>query len=114
MMDRSGFGLGALAGLVGMACCVSPVILVLVGASSVAYAISLADTLYGDYGWHFRGAALLFAGLGLVWMLRRRQACTLSGARAHWRLALTVLVTMVVVYVALYGITTLLGRLAAA
>lgn len=29
-MDRSGFGLGALAGLVGMACCVSPVILVLV------------------------------------------------------------------------------------
>lgn len=45
-MDRTGLRLGALAGLVGIACCVSPVVLVLLGLASVSFAISLGNTLY--------------------------------------------------------------------
>jgi hypothetical protein len=109
-MDRAGWKLGALAGLVGMACCVSPVVLVLLGLSSVSYAISLGNTLYYDYGWYFRGTALVLAAAGVVAMLRRRRACSLRGARAQWRLLVTVGLTMLLVYAALYGITAYLER----
>ncbi len=111
-MDRTGIRLGTLAGLLGIACCVSPVIMALLGLSSVAFAISLGNTLYYDYGWYFRGAALLLAALGVAGILRRRGACHLRGVRAQWRLLITVLLAMVVVYVALYWVTTYLARAA--
>lgn len=109
-MDRAGLKLGVLAGLVGIACCVSPVVMVLLGLSSVSFAISLGDTLYYQYGWYFRGAALVLAGGGAIGILRGRNACTLRGARAQRRLLLTVVVTMVAVYVLLSALTSVLGR----
>lgn len=111
-MDRAGLKLGALAGFVGIACCVSPVVLVLLGLSSVSLAIDLGNTLYYEYGWYFRGAALLLAVVGVVLILRRRGACSLEGARARWQLLLTVLVVMMIVYVALYVLTAYLARAA--
>ena len=111
-MDRAGLTLGALAGLVGIACCVSPVVLVLLGLSSVSFAISLGNTLYYEYGWYFRGAALLLAAGGVVAILRRRRSCTLRGARAQWRLLISVVLLMVAVYAALYGLTAYLARAA--
>ena len=48
--DRSGLTLGVLAGLVGIACCVSPVVLVLLGLSSVSFALSLGNPLDYEYG----------------------------------------------------------------
>ena len=111
-MDRAGLTLGALAGLVGIACCVSPVVLVLLGLSSVSFAISLGNTLYYEYGWYFRGAALLLAAGGVVAILRRRRSCTLRGARAQWRLLISVVLLMVAMYAALYGLTAYLARAA--
>lgn len=111
-MDRAGLKLGSLAGLVGIACCVSPVVLVLLGLSSVSFAISLGNTLYYEYGWYFRGAALLLAVIGVGGILRRRKSCSLRGARAQWRLLFTVIVTMLFVYAALYWLTTYLARTA--
>ncbi|OGK87526.1 MAG: hypothetical protein A2X51_09070 [Candidatus Rokubacteria bacterium GWC2_70_24] len=111
-MDRAGLKLGALAGLVGIACCVSPVVLVLLGLSSVSFAISLGNTLYYEYGWYFRGAALLLAAGGVMGILRRRRSCTLRGARAQWRLLISVVLLMVAVYAALYGLTAYLARAA--
>jgi hypothetical protein len=107
MSDRSGVKLGAVAELVGIACCVSPVVLVLLGLSSVSFAISLANTPYCEYGWYSRGAAVLLAAAGVVHLLKRRRACTPEGARTQWRLLLAVLVTMVVVYAVLYSLTHL-------
>jgi len=62
-------------------CCLSPVILVLIGVSTVSFASSLADTLYGDYKWYFRGFGLLT----LLWALyfyftRTRGICTIDEA----------------------------------
>ena len=111
-MDRAGLKLGVLAGLVGISCCVGPTVLALLGLASVSFAISLSTTLYYEYGWYFRGAAILLGALGVIGLLRGRKSCTLRGAREHWRLILTVAAAMVVVYVALYWLTTWLGRTA--
>ena len=43
-------------GLVAITCCVSPVVLVLLGIATAAEAVTLGDTLYYDYGWYFRAA----------------------------------------------------------
>jgi len=111
--DRSGLTLGVLAGLVGIACCVSPVVLVLLGLSSVSFALSLGNTLYYEYGWYFRGAALLLAAAGVVGILRRRKSCSVRGLREQWRLLLSVALAMVIVYGALYWLTSYLARIAA-
>src|SRR5438128_5053811 len=50
-MDRLGAGLGALASLVGISCCVLPTVLAAIGLSSVSFALTLGTTLYYGYGW---------------------------------------------------------------
>lgn len=60
-------------------CCLSPVILVLIGVSTVSFASSLADTLYGDYKWYFRGAGLLALLFALYFYLTRQKGiCTID------------------------------------
>jgi len=82
-MDRSGLKLGIVAGLIGISCCVGPTVLALLGLSSVSFAISLSNTLYYEYGWYFRGAAVVLGALGVIGLLRARKSCTLRGARPH-------------------------------
>lgn len=63
-------------------CCLSPVILVLIGVSTVSFASSLADTLYGDYKWYFRSAGLLTLLLALYFYLTRQKGiCTIDAAK---------------------------------
>lgn len=63
-------------------CCLSPVILVLLGVSSISFASSLADTLYGDYKWVFRSVGFLALLGSVLWYLRRQKGiCTLDEAR---------------------------------
>ena len=102
-MDRAGLKIGLLAGLVGISCCVSPVVMVLVGLASVSFAISLGNTLYYQYGWYFRGAALVLAAAGVIGILRGRNACSLRGARSQWRLLLSVALAMAAAYVRFTG-----------
>lgn len=60
-------------------CCLSPVILVLLGLSTVSFASSLADTLYGDYAWYFRGAGLVLLTIALIYYFRRKKGiCTID------------------------------------
>lgn len=63
--------------LIASLCCLSPVILVLLGISTVSFASSLADTLYGQYKWVFRAIGLI-ALLGSLALYLRRQVgvCT--------------------------------------
>lgn len=63
-------------------CCLSPVILVLLGLSTVSFASSLADTLYGDYKWHFRALGVVLLLVATVIYLRRaRGICTIDQAK---------------------------------
>ncbi len=80
--DRKGiFLISTLAGVIAGLCCLSPVILVLLGLASISTATSLGDMLYGDYRLYFRLGGLLFLALALVFYFRRRGVCTLSDAR---------------------------------
>lgn len=63
-------------------CCLSPVILVLLGVSTVSFASSLADTLYGDYKWLFRGVGLLaLLGSLYYYLSRKKGICTIDEAK---------------------------------
>ncbi len=67
--------------LIASLCCLSPVILVLLGISTVSFASSLADTFYGEYKWVFRGVGLLALVGSLVFYLRRQIGiCTFDEA----------------------------------
>lgn len=80
--DRRGaLVISLLAGLIGGLCCVTPVVLVMVGLASISVAADLGNVLYGDYRWLFRGAALGFLGIALFIYFRRRGICTLDQAR---------------------------------
>lgn len=93
-------------GLVGMVCCVGPTVLALLGVVSAGTAFVWATDLYAGYRWWFRLAGLAVVAV-LVWAaLRRRDQCSLAGARAvRWRL-LAIAVSAVVTYVVLYNVTT--------
>tara|TARA_B100000745_G_scaffold288833_1_gene226541 strand:- start:2352 stop:2723 length:372 start_codon:yes stop_codon:yes gene_type:complete len=65
--------------LLASLCCLSPVILVLMGVSTVSFASSLADTLYGDYKWYFRAVGILALLFALYYYLSRKKGiCTLN------------------------------------
>lgn len=68
--------------IVASLCCLSPIVILLAGFGTVAFASSLADTLYGDYKWAFRlvGLALL-AGAIIVYLRRTKGICTLDEAK---------------------------------
>lgn len=68
--------------LLASLCCLSPVVFVLLGVSTVSLASSLADTLYGDYKWIFRGVGLLALMLSLYFYLTRTKGiCTVDEAK---------------------------------
>lgn len=63
-------------------CCLSPIILVLFGLSTVSFASSLSDILYGEYKWAFRLVGLLLLILSVIYYLRRtRGICTIDEAK---------------------------------
>lgn len=80
--DRKGvLVISALAGLIGGLCCVTPIVLVMLGLASISVAADLGNVLYGEYRWLFRVAALAFLGVALFVYFRGRGICTLDQAR---------------------------------
>lgn len=68
--------------LIASLCCLSPVILVLLGLGTVSFASSLADTLYGDYKWYFRAAGLIALAAALFfYFYRTKGVCTIDEAK---------------------------------
>lgn len=104
--------IGIVSGLVGIACCVGPTVLALLGIVSGATALAWANNLYDNFTWWFRLTGLgVLAGL-VWWSLRRRNRCSIDGVRnLKWRLLATVVIA-VGTYFALYAVTTWLGRFA--
>ena len=64
--------------LLASLCCLSPVILVLLGFSTVGFAASLSDTRYGEYKWYFRLVGLLGLVGAYIFYLRKQGVCTLD------------------------------------
>ena len=106
---RTGIKLGLLSGLAGIMCCVSPVVLVLLGIATAAEAVTLGDTLYYGYAWLFRAFGLAVAATAVALYLRRRRMCTPAGARRSWRLLAVLAVAAVATYIGLFWFTKYLG-----
>ena len=108
---RSGL-LGAIAGLVGIGCCVYPVVLVLLGLSSATAAVDLAKTLFAEWGWAFKSTGAAFA-IGALWLQRRRaRACPVDARPSFARTTAWIAGAGLATYFAFYGFTTWLGSLA--
>jgi len=106
---RKGIKFGLLSGLAGIMCCVSPVVLVLLGIATAAEGVTLGDTLYYGYAWFFRAFGLAVATVAVVLYLRKRRMCTLAGARRSWRLLAVLAVAGVGTYIGLFWFTKYLG-----
>ncbi len=106
---RAGVLMGVVSGLAGITCCVSPVVLALLGIATAAEAVSLGDTLYYEYGWYFRGAGLAVAAIAVVLYLRRRGACSIDGAVRYRRTLFVLGLSAVLTYAGLFWFTKYLG-----
>jgi len=96
-------------------CCLTPVILVLLGLSGVAFATSLTDTLYGTYKWYFRGAGLALLGLSLFIYFRSKGICTFDQIKRQKRkiinIALVAIIASVFLYIFfLYVVVEIVGK----
>lgn len=108
---RSGL-LGVIAGLIGIGCFVYPLVLVLLGLSSAAAAVDLANSLYDEWGWAFRSAGAAFA-LAALWIQRRRaRACPVGARPSLTPTVLWLAGAGLATYAIFYGFTTWLGSLA--
>lgn len=103
--------------IVASLCCLSPVILVLFGLSTAAFAGSLANTLYGSYKWLFRIVGLLLLTVSIILYLRRQKGiCTLDEAKKRRNeiinIVLVAISAAIVGYVIwLYVIVEYIGKL---
>ena len=106
---RRGTFLGMASGLVAITCCVSPVVLVLLGVATAAEAVTLGDTLYYTYGWYFRAAGLVIAALAVILFLRGRGVCNVRGAYQYRRTLIVLVASGAVTYAGLFWFTKYLG-----
>ena len=80
-------------------CCLAPLVLVLLGISTVAFGASLTDNLYGNYRWAFRGFGALTLAASLFIYFRRRGICTLDQAKRKRKFILNTILISVIVFV---------------
>ena len=103
--------------LIASLCCLSPVILVLFGLSTAAFAGSLADIFYGEYKWFFRAAGLvLLAGSLILYLRRQKGVCTLDEVKRRrneiLNLVLMSIIAAIMSYIIwLYIIVEYIGKL---
>lgn len=106
-----------IAAFIGGLCCFTPVVLVLLGLSTISFAASLSDILYHGYAWYFRGAALLFLLIALIYYFYKyERICTLDKAkRKKQQIINTILVAIIIAVLAyivwLYVIVEIIGLL---
>lgn len=91
--------------LVAALCCLTPVAIVLVGMASVSYAAGLADVLWGQYGWVFQLAGLLFLlGAVGVHLYGHEEVCSLDDAVRKRRLITNFVVIALLLSVLAYAL----------
>ena len=106
---KRGALVGVASGLVAITCCVSPVVLALLGVATAAEAVTLGDTLYYTYGWYFRAAGLGIAALAVILFLRGRGVCNVRGAYQYRGMLLVLMASGAATYAGLFWFTKYLG-----
>lgn len=85
------------AAFIGGLCCFTPIVLVLFGISTVSFAASLSDTLYGTYKWAFRSVALLFLAIALYWYIyKKEKVCTIDELKKKRRKVINIILITII------------------
>ncbi|MBT3405997.1 hypothetical protein HN419_02405 [Candidatus Woesearchaeota archaeon] len=115
-IDKSVLTISGIGAVLASLCCLSPLILVMVGLASVGFAASLSDVFYGTYRWLFRLGGFLFLLVALFFYFRKQGICTLDQYKRKRNkvinTVLIALVSFVIGYVIfLYVIVEWIGKL---
>lgn len=115
-IDKSIFGLSSLGAVFASLCCLSPLLLVIFGLSSISFAASLSNTLYGDYKWAFRAFGFVLMGIFLFFYFRRKGICTLDEAKRNRTKIINTILIAIISFVLsylifLYVIVEYIGKL---
>ena len=91
-----------ISGLIGGLCCLTPIVLILLGISTVSFAAELGDVLYWEYRWVFRILGLGTLIAAFVFYYRSRGICTLDHVKRNrnkiFNTSLLVLISAVGIY----------------
>jgi len=100
--------------LVASLCCLSPLVLVLLGASATSFGVVLFTKTLVPYEWGFFLAGVLFLAGSLTSYFRSRGICTIDQVRARRNevinATLLVVLTTVVVFGIVEGAVTIAGQ----
>ena len=109
--NKTAVKIGVVAGFLALLCCVSPVVLVLLGLSSVSAAIALGYNLYNNYKFYFLGLSFVFLMSALYIHLRKEKVCNLQGIRRHKNMIIVAVFVTILIYIFLFYFTTWLAYL---
>ena len=114
MVIREAFRVATVPAIIASLCCLSPVLLFSAGIVSLSAATELADVLYGEYRWVFRGAGLVMLAVFLLSYFRKKKVCSLDEVKRRRNEVINTIIIAVVVAVLLYivflyGVVELLG-----
>ena len=108
---KKALGFGAIAGTIAIFCCVSPLILVLLGLTTVTAAVALGNNLFTNYKIYFIAASLLFLFITLILYLKNKLSGSLSGVRKNIKIIIVSVFSAILVYIFWYYFTTWLASL---
>lgn len=84
-------------------CCLGPVMLVTLGISTVSFASSLADSLYGTYKWLFRSIGLIALVISLILYFRKKHGiCTLDQMQRKKNFMINTISLTIIISVLMY------------
>lgn len=90
------------AAFIASLCCVTPVILVLLGLSTVSFAGALSNTLYYGYRLVFISAGLTFLIIALVYYYRRKGICSIDDVKRNKNLIINLTLTLLIITIVVY------------
>lgn len=111
-VDKGAVKIGLGAGTIAILCCVSPIVLVLLGLSSVSGAIALGYFLFDNFKLYFVGASLIFLVAALYIYFKRRKICNLEGVKTHKNIIIVAVFVTTLTYIFWFNFTTWLANLA--
>lgn len=96
------FFISGIASVIASLCCVTPIVLVLLGLSSVTFAASLGNLLYGEYKWLFRLIGLVALLIAIYFYFRRKGICTFDQYKRNRNKVINVVSLTVITAVLMY------------
>ena len=100
---KKSLGSGFVGGLLGALCCVTPLVLVLIGVSTMSGAMALSGSLVQNFRWTvFIPVAVLFLMLAMYVHIKNKSgSCNLKTIKRHKTYVITTVVFAIIVWVLL-------------